>query len=157
MCILFELIKQRITDMYLQKWYSEINNSPRLQSYCIYKHNYNTEIYLSCIKESKYRIALARFRTSSHNLSIEKDRHINLTRDHRLCKSCNMKTIESEYHFLLVCPMYRELRLKHFKPYFCHWHSLTKFESLLHESQKSKKGINQLSKFIYHANNLRLK
>ena len=67
----------------------------RLQSYCIFKHNYNIEIYLSCIKESKYRIALARFRTSSHNLSIEKDRHINLTRDQRLCKSCNMKTIES--------------------------------------------------------------
>jgi len=65
-------IKQRITDMYLQKWYSEINNSPRLQGYCIFKHNYNTDIYLSCIKESKYRIALARFRTSSHNLSIEK-------------------------------------------------------------------------------------
>jgi len=41
-------------------------------------NTYNTEIYLSCIKESKYqnrteyRIALARFRTSSHNLSIEK-------------------------------------------------------------------------------------
>ena len=151
MRILFELIKQRITDMYLQKWYSEINNSPRLESYCIFKHNYNNELYLSCIKESKYRIALARFRTPSHNLSIEKDRHINLTRDQRLCKSCNMKTIESEYHFLLVCPMYRELRLNYFKPCFCHWSSFTKFESLL--SQKSKKGINQLSKFIYHANN----
>ena len=32
MRIPFELIKQRITDMFLQKWYSEINNSPRLQS-----------------------------------------------------------------------------------------------------------------------------
>ena len=115
------------------------DNSPRLHSYCIFKHNYNTEICLSCIKESKYRIALARFRTSSHNLSIEKDRHINLTRDQRLCKSCNMKTIDSEYHFLLVCPTYRELRLTHFKPYFCHWPSLTTFESLL--SLKSKKGI----------------
>ena len=91
MRIPFELIKQRITDMFLQKWYSEINNSPRLQSYCFFKHNYNTEIYVSCIKESKYRIALARFRTSSHNLSIEKDRHIHLTKtndyvNHAICK-----------------------------------------------------------------------
>ena len=42
-----------------------------------------------------------------------------------------------------------------FKPYFCHWPSLTQFESLL--SLKSKKWINQLSKYIYHANNLSLK
>ena len=31
MRIPLELIKHRITDMYLQKWYSEINNSPRLE------------------------------------------------------------------------------------------------------------------------------
>ena len=34
------IIKQRIIDMYCQKWYSDINNSNRLKSYCLYKHNY---------------------------------------------------------------------------------------------------------------------
>ena len=36
----FEFIKQRILDMYNQKWYSDINNSSRLQSYSIFKHNF---------------------------------------------------------------------------------------------------------------------
>ena len=31
----FTLIKQRLIDNCLQKWYAEINNSSRLQSYCI--------------------------------------------------------------------------------------------------------------------------
>ena len=31
----FAAIKQRIFDMYSQKWYADINNSSRLQSYCI--------------------------------------------------------------------------------------------------------------------------
>ena len=151
----FETIKQRISDMYLQKWYSDINNSPRLQSYCIFKHDYNIEHYLSCVKDIKYRVALTRLRTSSHDLFIENDRYRNIPRDQRHCKSCNMKTTETEYHFILVCPRYRELRTKYFRTYFCHWPTIRKFETLL--SKNSKKEINQLSKYIYYANNLRIK
>ena len=51
----FLAVKQRIIDNYLQKWYAEINNSSRLQSYSIYKHNFELEPYLSIIygKNSK--------------------------------------------------------------------------------------------------------
>ena len=34
----------------------------------------------------------------------------NLNRSERICKLCNSKSVECEYHFLLVCPFYRELR-----------------------------------------------
>lgn len=34
MDIPFSLIKQRIMDMYYQSWYSDINNSNRLRTYC---------------------------------------------------------------------------------------------------------------------------
>ena len=36
-------IRQRIIDTYCQKWYSNINNSSRLNSYCIYIHNFKPE------------------------------------------------------------------------------------------------------------------
>lgn len=150
----FKAIRQRIFDMYFQKWYSEINNSNRLQSYCIFKHDFKLENYLSCVTENKYNIALARFRTSSHNLFIETGRYDNTPRHERLCKSCNMNQIEDEYHFLLFCPNYRALRIKYFKPYFCHWPTINKFDTLL--STKSTKLIKNLSKFIYFATKLRI-
>lgn len=150
----YKTIKQRIFDMYFQKWYSDINNSSRLVSYCIYKHNFNFEKYLESITENKYKVALARFRTSSHELRIETGRYDDTPRNQRLCKSCNMQKIEDEYHFLLVCPNYRDLRKKYFKSYFCHWPSLYKFDNLM--SATSKKAILNLAKFIYFAAKIRI-
>ena len=150
----FTAIRQRIFDMYHQKWYSDINNSNRLQSYCLFKHDFKLESYLTDITENKYKIALARFRTSSHSLMIEKGRYDDSPRQQRLCKSCNMNQIENEYHFLLVCPYHRDLRSKYLKPYFCHWPSLNKFEVLL--SSSSKKVISNLAKYIYFANRNRV-
>ena len=57
----FFTIKQRIINNYLQKWYAEINNSSCLQSYCIFKHNFEIESYLNIFVDKKYRIALSRF------------------------------------------------------------------------------------------------
>ena len=45
------------------------------------------------------------FKLSSHKLHIERGRYENVPRDERFCKFCNMSQIESEYHFLLVCPL----------------------------------------------------
>ena len=150
----FTAIRQRIFDTYHQKWYSDINNSNGLQSYCLFKHDFKLESYLTDITENKYKIALARFRTSSHSLMFEKGRYDDSPRQQRLCKSCNMNQIENEYHFLLVCPYHRDLRSKYLKPYFCHWPSLNKFEVLL--SSSSKKVISNLAKYIYFANRNRV-
>ena len=150
----FLAVKQRITDNYLQKWYAEINNSSRLQSYSIYKHNFELEPYLSIIHDKKFKVALSRFRTSSHSLRIETGRYENIHRDQRLCQSCNMNMTETEFHFLLVCPHYRELRTKYLKQYYCRWPSIRKFEELL--SSTSKGTICKLAKYIYFANKVRI-
>ena len=73
----------------------------------------------------------------------------NIAKDQRLCKSCNMRTVETEYHFILVCPKYRELRTKYFQQYFCHWPSLNKFDQLMNTA--SKRSIYNLSKYIFFA------
>ena len=145
----FQLIRQRILDTYKQTWYSEINNSSRLQSYSIFKHDFELERYLDLDIDKKYKLALTRFRTSSHKLMIEIGRYDNTPREQRICQFCNMSKVEDEYHFLLVCPNYRDLRRKFFKPYFCHWPTLMKFETLL--CKTSKYSVTSLSKFLYFA------
>jgi hypothetical protein len=148
-----EIIKLRIKDVYLQKWYAEINNSRKLVSYALFKHDFELEKYLLIHLEGKYRISLTKFRISAHNLRIETGRYENTPLENRLCTFCNMRQIENEYHFLLVCPNYRELRTKYFKPYFCHWPNINKFEMLM--SSKSNKTVINVAKFIYFASKKR--
>ena len=108
----FSLIKERILDSYKQSWYAEINNSRRLQMYARFKHNFEIEAYHDNIQEKSYKIAFTKFQLSSHDLAIERGRHDNTGRNDRICKHSNLNMIENEYHFLLVCPIYRDLRKK---------------------------------------------
>jgi len=117
------------------------------KSYCSYKLSFGLEPYLEIIKEPKYRNALARLRTSSHDLKIEKGRHHNIQREHKFCENCNQKQIENEYHFLLICPKYMELRKKYLKKFYYTWPTVHKFKCLL--SQTAPKHLNNLGKYIY--------
>ena len=149
----FDLIKQRLLDSYKQSWYSDINNSNRLETYCRFKHNFNFEKYLDTITDSKLRRELSKFRLSSHQLAIEKGRYNNTPRDQRKCTCCNQNVIENEYHFLLVCQAYRQLRLKYFKPYFCSFPTLNKFDILM--TSNSNVTLLNISKYLLHASKLR--
>ena len=106
----------------------EINNSSRLRLYSKYKENNEQEMYLNLIQNKTYMQTLSRFRLSSHQLEIDTGRHIGSDRDQRLCRKCKIRMIEDEYHFLLTCPLYNDLRTKYFSRYFCHWPNMTKFK-----------------------------
>ena len=149
----FNLIRQRILDSYYQSWYANINNSNRLQMYSRYKHNFQIENYLDFIYEKKFKTAFTKFRLSSHDLAIERGRYENIPRDERICKNCNLNMVENEFHFLLVCPKYRDLRRKYLKRYYCQWPTLNKFDDLM--SKTSKPVIMNLAKFLYFAMKLR--
>ena len=110
--------------------FGTVNNSNRLQSYRRYKDSIKFENYLDSILKDKFRIALTRFRLSSHHFAIETGRFQNIPRDERFCTNCKT-IIENEYHFLLACPLYRDLRQKYLKPYFCRWPTLHKFDQLM--------------------------
>ena len=108
-------IRQRLLDQYNQIIISSLNESPKLTLYRRSKNGSRTEKYLDCIYENKYKVSLSRFRLSSHNLMIETCLYNGMPRDERLYNFCNMRKVEDEYHFLLVCPKYTELRRKYFK------------------------------------------
>ena len=144
----FSLIKQRLFDSYYQSWYSDINNSSRLKTYSLIKHEFIFENYLDYITNKRLRIALTRLRTSSHSLAIEEGRYNNTQIDNRLCK-CQMIVIENEYHFMIVCPLYRDIRKKYLNPDYCSWPTLNKFENLM-LSQSKNVQLN-IAKYIHFA------
>ena len=95
---------QRLKDIYQQKWFEKLSLSSKCDYYLLVKTHIYTEQYLSCVNIKKFRVSLSRFRCSSHDLLIETGRYSNISRDDRICKLCNLNSIENEYHFLLVCP-----------------------------------------------------
>jgi hypothetical protein len=50
-----------------------------------------------------------KMRLSSHNLAVEQGRYYNVNRNNRNCKFC-IDDMEDEMHFILLCPMYTNLR-----------------------------------------------
>ena len=106
--------------------------------------------YLDMIHENKYKIVLSQFRISAHHLEIEIGRYPipKIARMDRICQVCKMNTVESDYHFLLVCPAYKELRRKYFPGYYNHWPTITKFDTLMtSESRKLSSSSSKVQAF----------
>jgi hypothetical protein len=105
--------------MFLNKnGFSDIVNNNVLNT--LYRHikdNFSLECYLDKIKCMKSRQQLTHLRISAHNLRIESCRYgrNRLERHERICQLCNTQDIEDEFHFILVCNLYQEIRTKFIK------------------------------------------
>ena len=102
---LFNLFKQRIKDITIQNWHQSITNFSKATHYKLFRLNLDVEKYLSIDLNFVSRKTLENFRCSSHNLLIEKRRHLHIEREYRFCPSCLERsefTIEDEFHFFMV-------------------------------------------------------
>jgi len=66
---------------------------------------------------------------------------------------CTGNMIENEFHFLLSCPVYSELRQKYMKRYYCTWPTIRKVTSLM--TSNSKLQLLNTAKLLYFANKIR--
>ena len=74
------------------------------------------EQYLGILTLKKFIVIMARFRTSSHTLEIELGRHKGTLLSQRICEYCELRgstCIEDEFHLVLNCPMYAEIRQRY--------------------------------------------
>ena len=97
-----QAIKNNIEGHYKTSWENKMQdteNFPILRTYKLFKQIFTCENYLYLLKNDKYRTALSKFRTSSHNLEVERGRHTNPVTplERRLCLMC--QEIEDEIHF----------------------------------------------------------
>jgi hypothetical protein len=128
--IFISLVKQRLKDIFTQNWMAELNTSTRASTFRLFA-NFNFSKYLAQVKIKKYRSALTRLRLSSHRLAIETGRWHKpqaIPRNERKCILCN--SLEDEFHFLLECELYKDLRIRYIKPYFRKRPNIPKFIEL---------------------------
>ena len=139
-------LKQRLTDNFIQTWSSQLENSTRVRTYRLYS-NFDFKLYLDTLNIKKYRQAFTKLRLSSHYLEIEVGRWHKPDKtpiNERKCQICN--TIEDEFHFMLECPLYQELRQKYIKKYYWKRPNIIKFQELL--SSENKNVLKNMSVFI---------
>lgn len=113
--------------------------------YVNYKSTFEHEIYFECVTVKKFRNALGKLRTSSHDLGIERGRYSNTGRNQRKCKLCNTE-IKTEYHFVLKCPRLTSLREKYIPSKFYQSPNINKFNILM-----SSKNVDIVMKLVVFA------
>ena len=81
----------------------------------------------------------------SHKLYIETCRYTGVNMNDRICQKCNLGVIEDEFHFILQCPFYVNVRRQYLKPYYFRRSSAFKLVQLL--CSQSTKELYGLAKY----------
>ena len=95
-------------------------------------------------------------RLSSHSLRIHTGRYVNssVPRNERYCLYCRLHDIEDEFHFILKCPCYSEIRKRFIKKYYYNRPSMSKFVELM--SCNNVSVISNVCRFIRDALTIRI-
>ena len=72
---------------------------------------------------------LVKYRTSNHRLPVETGRWRQIPLHERKCLRCNNE-LGDEFHYLFVCPQFKEIRTKYLKPYYYRHPSMFKAQQL---------------------------
>lgn len=146
--IFIKHFKTRLLDIDMQTQNSDIQDMDRLRTYKILKNNFQCENYLFMVKHRMFRTALVKFRGSLLKLECNEGRYRNIPFNERLCPLCHTD-IETEYHFLLVCPSLNQLRTKYISSIWYTYPSEEKFVQLC--TSQNRYIVNNISRYIFSA------
>jgi hypothetical protein len=125
------IVKQRLTDQFVQNWSCRLDNSSRA---LFYKQisDFKFQPYLNFIHVKRFCSSVTKLRVSSHRLHIETGRW---TKPHstpfneRTCFCCNV--LEDEFHFVLECKLYSDIRKRLIPTYYWKRPNMLKLIDLL--------------------------
>jgi len=130
------VLKRRLQDMYISELRFGVEIGSSLTLYREIKCTFDREDYLQVLENRKFKNAVAKLRLSSHKLFVETGRHRQIPRQDRKCILCNIDDVEDEYHVILICPFYNNIRNTHIPRYVRTRPSMFKFVQLLNETSK---------------------
>ena len=115
--LFLSVFENRLKDEFIQERNGFFESSSKCSLYRHIVDDFHIQSYLSKSLNIKNIRLITKYRLSSHRLFIETGRYTNIPRENRICALCNYD-IEDEFHFILKCPFYNELRKHYIKPYF---------------------------------------
>ncbi len=112
--------RSSLSELYSDYNYKQIGEHSKLRSYVRFKSDFEMEKYLQIDNvPHSYRKLYCSFRISCHDLEIERGRYAKVPKppEDRICKICSLQP-ETEEHFLLYCPKFKDFRCKMFSKVF---------------------------------------
>lgn len=142
--------KQRLKDCYLQDWNSSLQSHTFYETYSTYTHSLSLRPYivqLSCINVRKIfsRFRMGMLPLNAHSLRFDNCANSTLNTNCPFCKSVK----ETEFHFLLVCPLYNVLRKRFLPEKF--FKNPTLFKMSLVLSSENTSTVVRVCHFVYKA------
>ena len=136
--------------MFKQTWHGELSESPRACFYRVLKPTHAFSKYLDSVTVKSHRQALSRLIVSSHKLHMETGRWKNPITSHneRYCPHCP-RVLEDEYHLLLECSMYLDIRKRLIPKYY--WERPSMFKALELLNSENNSLLKRLGKYVYLA------
>ena len=136
-------VKQRINDISVQEWNSEVQENSHCINYKIFKKSFKFEEYLTKLNQSE-QISLCKFRCRDNRLPVVTGRYRGIDYAERFCELCNDHDIGDEFHYLFKCPIFASERKQYLKPYFRIRPNTIKLEQLF--NTKNVKQLSNLAK-----------
>ena len=105
-----------LQNVYSKKWFEQLNanhENNKLRTYCKFNHEFEPEKSLFTVKKLVNRRLFTQLRISAHDLHIETGRYNKPEKtpvSNRLCRFCNLNKVEDEFHVLMDCDFYKDLR-----------------------------------------------
>lgn len=131
-----EKCKQILKDQFMQNWLSNVNNDQICYCYRMFKQNFGQEPYFSLLP-NEYIITLVKFLTTNNALPVNRLRFTGILRKNRICTKCHLGDIGDEFHFILVCPFFSDIRGKYIPQYFCTRPNCYKYHELFTTKNKA--------------------
>ena len=103
-------VREQMTILNNRQWSIDVNNKPKLRTYILFKSDLLLEDYVKYHMHKRHRSLFAQFRLGILPLYIETGRYDNTPVANRICKLCDSRAIEDEFHFLMQCSRYTEFR-----------------------------------------------
>ena len=140
----------------MQDWKSRICESTRANFYSLFL-NFEHQLYLEALNVKKFRVAMTKLKVSSHRLEIDVGRWARDNRtpiNERKCRYCDK--LEDEFHVLLECTLYVDLRKQCIKKYFWNRPNMLKLKELMSVKNRNIKTTQKKKKTHTKKNNTEL-
>ena len=145
--------KQRTYDTALQSWKSSVDEMDRLKLYRVYKRDHVSEEYIDKLG-SLNKSLIANFRCTGLPLRcVTGVYYEKIDYDLCYCNFCKLSLVENEFHFLLVCDAFKDIRMKCIPSFYWNPPTIIKFELLM--CRKDLLCLKKLSIYLKEAMNER--
>lgn len=111
--VFFTIFEERVKEYLRRGLRHTISNSTKTALYSTFKIMFGPELYIQSVVVYRHRVALSKLRLANHMLIIEHGRHTGLEIADRVCPLCklgNLDVLDDEYHFVMQCISFQELR-----------------------------------------------